>query len=55
MNYENIEELFPLKKAKELLEVNGNKYTLEEARIIRDFLLMMTKIHLPQLEQTGAE
>jgi hypothetical protein len=34
---------------KKLLERNGNKYTLEEARNIKQFFLELLDIHLDQL------
>jgi hypothetical protein len=39
-------------KCKQLLEENGNKYTLEETRIIKQFLMELLKINIEQLTKS---
>lgn len=41
-------------KCKQLLEANGNKYTIEETRIIKQFLTELLKVHIEQLTKSNS-
>lgn len=36
-------------QCKNLLEKNGNKYSIEETRVIKEFFLMILELHLEQV------